>query len=267
MAYDHAVMFYIISLMFLLVNFYFNKPFLQLFTYIFAALAIASNALQIFWDWQHAGIMHFYALEDVLMLLSLSIGIFYLILSLRYRKPYVGFFLLPIATCVGIVSLFLTPPPIQSSVLENRWLYMHIPFAVIGTAFFLTAFAAGIMYFVMEKQLKEKKFGRIFDRFPPLAVIDRVNNGALYLGFAFYTVAIFASSGWARFKFDDSEILDSAGFKIKVVLSFAAWLVFGAIILIKGKFGMNARQTALASVIGFLSVLATYIGVVVFIVR
>jgi ABC-type uncharacterized transport system permease subunit len=267
MAYDHAVMFYIISLMFLLVNFYFNKPFLQIFQTLFAFLGVAANGLQIFVNWRNEGVINVYALEDLLMLLSLSIGILYLLLSLRYKRPYVGFFLLPIAIIVGITSLFLTPAPVQSSVLENSWLYMHIPFAVIGTAFFLTAFAAGIMYFIMERQLKGKKFGRIFDRFPPLAVIDKINNGALYLGFAFYTVAIFASSGWVRFKVEDSEILNSAGFKLKVILSFAAWLVFGVIIFIKSRFGMSARQTALASVIGFLCVLATYVGVVVFIAR
>jgi hypothetical protein len=45
------------------------------------------------------------------------------------------------------------------------------------------------------------------------------------------------------------------------------WVIFGVIILIKNRFGMSPRSTALASVIGFISVVAIYAGVVMFLIR
>ncbi len=271
--YDLAVLFYILSFLLLLINFYFNKPILQTLQTLFTSIAILANVAQILIQWQQMSSLPVYTLQDLLMLVSLSLAIVYLLINLRYKRPYVGFSLLPMIIAAGLVSLFLTPEPVHSQALASMWLFVHIPLTVIGTAFFLTAFAAGLMYFILERKLKEKKFGRIFDRFPPLAVIDALNSAALHLGFAFYTAGLLAAAAWMRFKFHETmggiTISDAFGDSLanKIILACAAWIVAAVILLIKHVRGMSARQTAFASVVGFAAIILTYTGVVLFIMR
>jgi len=271
--YDLAILFYILSFLFLLINFYFNKPILQTLQTLFTCIAIIANAAQIVIQWQEMRHIPVYTLNDLLMLITLSLAIIYLLINLRYKRPYIGAALLPIITATGLVSLFLTPEPVYSKALASMWLYVHIPLTVIGTALFIAAFAAGLMYFILERRLKAKKFGRMFDRLPPLTVIDTFNSAALHLGFAFYTAGIFGVIAWMRFKFHEAmggmSVSDAFGGSLqnKIILACTAWLTVFLILLIKRIRGMAARQTALASVIGFAVVILTYAGVVLFIMR
>ena len=266
--YDLAVLFYILSFLLLIINFYFNKTILQTLQTIFTGLAVVANMAEILLHWQDMRMLLTYTVHDLLMFVSLSLAVVYLLINLRYKRPYVGFFLLPMVIIAGLASLFLRHGHASSSAslaVENMWLYIHIPLEIIGTAFFLTAFATGLMYFIMEKQLKQKKFGKIFDRFPSLATIDGLNSGSLFLGFAFYTAGALTAAGWMRFRID-SAVLDGS-FYMKLFFAVLVWAVFAVIIFLKVKSRMNARQTALASIVGFISIMLVYAAVVLFIMR
>ncbi|MDR0453576.1 MAG: cytochrome c biogenesis protein [Deferribacteraceae bacterium] len=271
--YDLAVLLYILSFLSLLINYYFNKPIFQTLQMLFVGIAIFANATQILMQWLRMSSAPVYTLQALLILVSLMLAVVYLLINLRYKRPYAGVTLLPMIITAGLVSLFFTTEPVHSQALASLWLYVHIPLNVIGTALFLTAFTAGLMYFLLERRLKAKRFGRMFDRFPPLAVIDTINSAALHLGFAFYTAGLLTAAAWMRFKFHKAmggiNISDAFGGSLqnKIVLVCMVWLVVAVILLTKRVRGMSARQTALASVTGFASVILTYTGVVLFITR
>lgn len=266
-SYDIAVVFYILSFMLLLMNFHFNKLMMERLQMLFLGAGVAVNLLQLVLQWHHTR-APFYTIHDLLILVTFSLGLAYIIMHLRYGRGYLGLFLLPVIIVTGLISLFLDRA-VYSSALESMWLSMHIPLAVIGTAFFLTAFASGIMYFILERQLKRKKFGKIFDRFPSLAVIDKINNASLYLGFAFYTAGILAVLAWMRFSIAGhvSDLHLGGSFIVKITLVALGWVTIGVILLIKSIKTTTARQAALASVIGAASVLLMYVGVVLFAMR
>lgn len=262
--YDLAVVLYILSLLLLLINFYLNRPIVQTLQTLFTSIAIIANVSQIL-ILRHL-MRGSFVVQDWLMLVSLSLAVVYLLINLKYKRPYVGFFLLPMIILIGFAAIFMRGEVKGPSLaLQNMWLYIHIPLVTIGTAFFLTAFATGLMYFIMEKQLKAKKFGRIFDRFPPLATIDKINTGALYLGFAFYTAGLFSVLGWIHYRMIGLTI--DFAFFAKMFTGVLVWIVCGVIILLKNRRGLNAKQTALASIIGFAAVLVTYISVILFVVK
>ena len=273
MYYDLAILFYILSFLFLLINFYFNKPILQTLQTLFTSIAILANVVQVLVRWQGMRRISVYALQDLLMLVTLSLAIVYLLIILRHKRPYVGFVLLPMISAAGLFSLFLTPEPVHSNVLASMWLYVHIPLTVIGTAFFMAAFTAGLMFFALERKLKAKKFGRMYDRLPPLAVINALSNAALYLGFAFYTAGVFAAAAWMRFKYHKAmggvSVSNAFGGSLqnKIILVCVAWVMVAIILFIKNRRGMSSRQAALASVIGFAAIILAYAGVVLFIMR
>jgi ABC-type transport system involved in cytochrome c biogenesis permease subunit len=158
---------------------------------------------------------------------------------------------------------------IYSSALESMWMSMHIPLAVLGTAFCFVGFVSGIMYFIMERQLKRKKFGKIFERLPSLDTINKIYSASLHLGFGLYTAGIMAIIAWTRFHFsqETGELLVQGSFLLKVTLACTAWVIAGVIILIRSIRTTTARQSAILSIIGIISVLLIYVGVVIFALR
>jgi ABC-type uncharacterized transport system permease subunit len=196
---------------------------------------------------------------------TLSMGVIYLIAGIRFGKPYLGLFILPCIMAVGFVLLFINDSG-NSRMLESMWLYIHIPLSVIGMAFFLNAFASGIMYFLLEKQLKKKNFGFIFERFPSLYIINKINSASLHFGFAFYTAGLIAAIGWFRLRYDPAEPFADS-FYTKIVIALFAWIVTTAINLVKLFRTTTARQTAFASVIGITTILLTYAAVTIFVLR
>jgi ABC-type uncharacterized transport system permease subunit len=258
MIYDLAIILYIFSFIMLLMDFYFNKTVMKWAQVAFLIGAIALNGVLLKWH-------DMASLHNLTMLMTLSVGVVYLVILFQSKKTYIGFFLLPSIICASLLSI-LWDDGSRHGDIPSLWLFVHIPLVVVGMAFFLTAFASGIMYFILERQLKAKKFGRIFDRFPSLASIDKLNSATLYLGFVFYTAGILAALGWIRFRFGDSAGLGSS-FYVKIAVSSFAWVVTSVIVLVKLVRVTTARQTAFASVIGVASICLTYIAVSFFMVR
>jgi ABC-type uncharacterized transport system permease subunit len=257
MIYDLAVLLYIFSFIMLLTDFYFNIPLIKKAQVLFLIGAVVLNA----------GVLKLHdmaSLHNLTMLMTLSVGIVYLVILFQSRKTYIGFFLLPSIVCVSLISILWDNG--RHGELSSLWLYVHIPLVVIGMAFFLAAFASGIMYFILERQLKAKKFGRVFDKFPSLASIDKINSATLYLGFVFYTAGILAALGWIRFRFG-ATVGVGASFYVKIAVSSFAWVVTSVIVLVKLVRVTTARQTAFASVIGVASICLTYIAVSFFMLR
>ncbi|MDR2870094.1 MAG: cytochrome c biogenesis protein [Deferribacteraceae bacterium] len=273
--FDLAVIFYILSFLLLIVNFHFNKMMLQALQTVFTGVAALANIVALMLHWQDMRQLHSYSIFDLMVFVALALAIVYLLMNLKYKRPYLGLFLLPMIIIAGLVALFAaseSPADNLSFAMDNLWLYLHIPLIVIGTAFFLTAFATGLMYFIMEQQLKKKKFGKIFERFPSLDMLDRINRAALYIGFGSYTAGILCAAGWVSFRVTHASLFANnpdlgASFQLKLFFAMLVWVMLGIILLLKTKRGMTARQTALASIMGFVAVLFAYAAVALFIVR
>jgi ABC-type uncharacterized transport system permease subunit len=257
MIYDLSILLYIFSFIMLLIDFYFGKLLIKRAQVAFLIAAIVLNAALL-------SPRDMVSLHNLSMLSTLSVGVIYLIILFQSRKTYIGFFLLPSIICAALLSILWDNG--RHGEVSSLWLYVHIPLVVVGMAFFLTAFASGIMYFILERQLKTKKFGRIFEKFPSLASIDKINSATLYLGFVFYTAGILAALGWIRFRFALSEEIGTS-FYVKVAVASFAWVVTSVIVLVKLVRVTTARQTAFASVIGVASICLTYIAVSFFMLR
>ena len=259
--YDLAVIFYTLSFALLLVRFYYDGLALQALQQAITLSAIAMNAGSIILTLFMKGD----GLNNFIALFTFILAGIYFVMSVKLQKSDLGLFILPVVILAGLLTFFLTPG--EASVeTKSLWLYVHIPLSVFGTALFITAFATGFMYVILERQLKTKNFGRIFNRFPPLATLSSVNSASLYLGFAVYTAGLITACGWMLFRMHTDAVYTES-FHLKTASSSAAWFIMGLIVLIKSRRGMTARQTAIASVTGFISVLAMLAAVIFFIVR
>ena len=189
--------------------------------------------------------------------------IWYYIFYTLCKRPLIGLFISPFMVAASIVSICF-PPNVSPSypVIDSIWRYVHLPFIVLGTTFLVAAFTASLMYLIQEAQLKKKNFGFIFQRFPALDTIANINNTSLQTGFYLFTIGSALGFVW-MLQNNLEEILSSE----KIIFSILTWFLYAALIILKKHKPMTPKQTAQWTVIGFILILVTYVGVANFMLR
>ncbi len=134
------------------------------------------------------------------------------------------------------LSLYGKPfsSPFVSDSLNTLLFPVHVAFSFISYAFFTVAFFYALLNIETEKIL-------------------RLN----YLGFLNYTIGLWAGGIWA-FKAWGAYFL----YGIKEIFSFVIWIYYSGLIHLK--YSGNRRLINIATIIGFVIVIFTYIGIGLF---
>jgi cytochrome c-type biogenesis protein CcsB len=141
-------------------------------------------------------------------------------------------------------------------ILKSAWLGIHTTLAVLGDAAFAFSFIVSAMYLVQERQLKHKHLGAIFHRLPPLDVMDTIGYRALSIGWPLFTLGMITGSLWANSAWGTYWSWDP-----KETWSLITWFVYSVYLHARYVRGWKGTQMAVISLIGFLSVIFTYLGV------
>lgn len=169
----------------------------------------------------------------------------YLGVDLFYRIPVMGAFLTPMALAVWAPGLLWSMDAQTRDALRGPLLPVHISIALLGVAAFAAAAGVGVVYVLMERQVKLKHFGLLFARLPSLQVLDELNRrlvlgGFVALSLTLVTGAFFASGQGAYWVWQPKEIG-----------TVAAWLVFAALVGARLLAGWQGRRAALLTMAGF----------------
>lgn len=230
-------------------------------TNIFAVLGLIFSSAQFITLWQDRQMLPFGSVSGLFLFLSQALLLVYIMMYFKYRRLTLGLFIFPLTVLFVMVSRFSGGIPMHINPdAASFWLYIHLPFTIIGTAFFMVSTVCGIMYFVQERQLKNKKFGIIFRSFPPLDTIDKLINTTLYIGFYTFTVGLLSGLIWMMYAKGAINI-----YSPKLVFAIITWVIYSGITFYKQIKGMTPKDTALSTIVGFISVLITYVGVAFFV--
>jgi HemX protein len=193
-------------------------------------------------------------LAPSLATLGLLIGSFLLVSCVFRDSVPLGVVLLPlVALLLGVALVIGIAPAGDPIVFQDLWFSLHIVTAFIGYAGLALAFAAGLLYLLQFRELKSKRFGRMFRFFPALDTLDKIGRKALVIGFPALTVALLL--GWAvMVRFERSF----TGLEPHVIWAVLTWII--SLPALAARFGGAGRDRrgALASVLGFLLVVVTY---------
>jgi ABC-type uncharacterized transport system permease subunit len=185
----------------------------------------------------------------------LLLGIFF-VLDVRYRKPVIGAFLPPVALTVLVPGLLMNggqsplPPGVRQPLLP-----LHIGIAMLGLAAFGVAAGVAVMYLLMEREVKGKRFGLLFSRLPSLEFLDTLNRRLVVWGFIALSVTLVTGAffvttapglGW---KWDAKEIA-----------TVVAWGVFAALVNARVFAGWRGRKVAMLTMAGFGLVLVSFLS-------
>ena len=183
--------------------------------------------------------------EFVNFFAMLVIGVF-LLFSLNEKNRMLGVFLLP----VGLFLMFyaaLLPRPVQPEfvIFNSLLLKFHVLTTLLGYAAWSTTFAASVCYLYLERKKNTSP-----------GLFDRMAYRAAFFAFCFLTLGIITGALWGDRVFGQLWFWDP-----KETWSFITWLIFLAYLHARYTLDWKGRRAAILAIVGFLSVLFTYVGV------
>ncbi|HET6228942.1 MAG TPA: cytochrome c biogenesis protein CcsA [Longimicrobiaceae bacterium] len=190
-----------------------------------------------------------------LSVLALLIGLGSLGVATLGKTGPIGLVLVPVAAVVAAAAEWAgVRPDGEVMAFRGPWFVLHVVLAMVGYAGLTVAFAAGLMYLLQFRELKNKHFGAVFRFFPPLDTLDRMGKRALMIGLAFLTLALGVGWAWTeRFH----RVLGPGN--PKVIWGVLSWLVFAAALAVRAGGGRRGERAAYASVLGFAVVVVSYV--------
>ena len=195
--------------------------------------------------------------QDSISFMAYAIVALWLIFQGRWRVKALGPLVSPLAFLLILYATLPIGGPAPPETIRSIWPHFHILLSVIGFAFLAIAFAAGLIYLLQDRGLKQRHGGltRIAFRFPPLEVLDRVNTICLLVGFPILTIGMIMGALW------ESARIGRFAWEPHITLSLATWLLYLLIVIFRLVWHQRGRRAALLSVIGFLVLTSSYLGV------
>ena len=190
-------------------------------------------------------------LFEVLIFLSWSMVLLYLVIGTAYRLSLLGAFTSPLVFVFHIAALLgVSDAPSRVRLAPNPWLEMHAALSVVAYGAFALACVAGAMYLAQERQLKTHHIHSIFYHLPPIRDLGTANGRLLLAGFALLTGGLVA--GFAM-----GNVQAHLG---KIAWSTGVWLLYGGILAARWRHSIGGRRVAWLSVGAFAAVLVTLSG-------
>jgi HemX protein len=180
-------------------------------------------------------------LAEILIFLSWSIALIYLVIGPTYRLSLMGAFTAPLVLVLQIIAILLPQTTRTSPATGNPWVETHAAVSLVAYGAFGLACVAGLMFLVQEGELKSRRPAPIFHYLPPISALAKAILRLLWIGFSLLTLS-FAAGLLAHIAVANAKF----GFSTLI------WILY-AIILIGAKAGWLAgRRFAIAASLTFL---------------
>jgi ABC-type uncharacterized transport system permease subunit len=181
------------------------------------------------------------SLFDVLLFMSWSILLIYLVVGPAYHLSLLGAFTSPL---VFLILLFAQLGPVGPSATgrfpRDPWVELHASLTLIAYGAFALAAVAGLMYWMQDRELKRRHAGALLYNLPPITDLGIANARLLWLGF------FLLSAGFAAGFISGMQV-----HSVKFLASAAIWAGYGLILLLRRARRLPPRRTAAASILVF----------------
>ena len=195
-------------------------------------------------------------MHEVEAALSLLIITAYLLVLYVYRATAFGIFALPLSLLLLITPAF-GPDRVNftSPVIRSGWLFVHVGALMAAYAALIFSLVSSLLYLMQEQRLKSKDGAGFLAWLPPLAVMDRISQSSLTIGFHCMTLGLLAGSLIAQESVGAKYFLDP-----KVLLSFGMWGLYILMLLMRRSVGLRGRKAVYVSSFAFLVVISVWVA-------
>lgn len=190
-------------------------------------------------------------LGEILVFLSWSLTLFYLLIGPAYRISLLGVFTAPVVVVFQGFALLggqLDPHPTRI-VGGNPWHETHSATSVLAYGALALAAVAGVMFLVLDRQLKEQQLrSGLFRNLPPVRELLVSLERLLRLGGCLLTVGIVAGLIMPK----------GAGALGHLLAALATWTGYAALLAVRHFRGMTGRRLSLCTVALFVLSLGVF---------
>lgn len=226
-------------------------------------IAVLAHMAFLIADFVEAGNVPFSDIHQALAVLSLLVVLGYLAtLTWESRRGaprllVLGAFITPVTLLLFLGAGFRRGVAVVDPGVRSALLPIHVSVNVLGLVAFALAFGIAVAYVLQERQLRRKQLGGLFQRLPPLDVLDSLSFRMVLIGFPLFTIGVISGTVWAV-RIDPNAPPIGATQTIGVL----AWLTFAAVLLLRVAAGWRGRRAAIGTMLGFLCACAVLIGYV-----
>lgn len=135
---------------------------------------------------------------------------------------------------------------------QSPYFILHIITIHLSYISFFVASVAAAFYLVQDSRLKNKQVRVIFDRFPNLFLLDKLNYRAIGLGFPILTFSIITGFIWARHIQGSFWIYNS-----REIYAFLLWLLYALILHVRLSARARGKKVAWLSLFAFCLIIFT----------
>jgi ABC-type uncharacterized transport system permease subunit len=188
---------------------------------------------------------------EILVFLSWSLTLFYLLVGSAYRISLLGVFTAPVVVVFQTIAL-------ASGALErnpqripggNPWHETHSATSVLAYGALALAAVAGVMFLVLDRQLKEQHLkSGLFRNLPPVRELLVSMERLLWLGGGLLTIGIIAGFMMPH----DSAALGH------LLAAVSVWTAYMVVLAIKKTRGLTGRRLSLLAVALFILSLGVF---------
>jgi len=180
-------------------------------------------------------------LGEILCFLAWSLTLFYRLVGPTYRISLLGVFTAPVIVVFQGIALVpgildATPEALSGG---NPWHETHSATSVLAYGAYALAAVAGVMFLVLDKQLKDQQLkSGLFRNLPPVRELIFSLTKLLWLGTLLLSVGIFAGIMMPRSGAPTGHFL----------VAVAVWTAYLALLVVKHVRGLTGRRLSLATV-------------------
>ncbi len=219
-----------------------------------AGLGLHTAAIVFFWA--AYGMPPWATACGVLAFWSWAAAVVLMVLSARRGMQVLGVLIVPVVLMMFAAALVVSKTPFVLPEGTPGLLAAHIPLVFLSYTAFLYAAAAGGLYLVQERRIKQKGPGAFFERIPPLEWLERFTTGSLVAGFVVLTLGLALGLAWLATADVRGGLRDP-----KIVVIGIAWLLYGGLVVARLAAWVRGRRVAAMAVGCFVLVVAFHLFV------
>ncbi len=236
---------------------FFQKSYWQKTGFTLLLMGFLGHSLLMLLSSLQTGLFPGQNLQQTLMLAGWAFACVFLLLQYRFNLKILGVYAAPFVAVIMISAAGVPAAEISSHpFFKSFWIFFHVITTFLGNAAFALACGVGFLYLLQEHAIKTKNTGFLFRRLPSLDLLEQTGHACIVSGFTALTIGLVAGILYAKVVWGHFWSWDP-----KELWSGIVWLFYAALLHERLTVGWGGRKAAVMSIIGFLVIMFTFLGV------
>ena len=187
---------------------------------------------------------------EILAFLSWSLTLFYLVVGPTYRVSLLGVFTAPLVTIFQILALLpgVWDPNPERIPATDPWRETHAAMSVLSYGALALAAVAGVMFLVLDRQLKDHHLqSGLFRNLPPVRDLLKSMVRLLWIGVVLLSIGVVAGF-----------VMPRQGGTAHLLAACAVWIGYALLLGVRQVRGLTGRRTATVAVLLFVGSLSVF---------